>query len=79
MDDYSGVSVKVVNITMNLEYSEWTRAHFRKDPNRYDCNCVAVLYRGPWLRRAKIITVCFFATQSRSWKYRAVDVDVNVY
>ena len=75
MDDYSGVSVKVVN----NEYSEWTQAHFRKDPNRYDCNRVAVLYRDPWLRRAKIITVCFFATQSRSWKYRAADVDVDVY
>ena len=54
-------------------------AHFRKDPNRYDCNRVAVFYRGLWLRRAKSITVCFFATQSRSWKYKAVDVDVDVY
>ena len=76
MDDYSGVSVKVVNNELRIQRA---RAHFRKDPNRYDCNRVAVLYRGPWLRRAKIINVCFFATQSRSWKYRAADVDVDMY
>ena len=77
MDDYSGVSVKVVNNELRIQRVD--TGSLQKGSQSVRLYRVAVLYRGPWLRRAKIITVCFFATQSRSWKYRAADVDVDVY
>ena len=50
MDDYKfivffGVAVKGVKLN-DGEYSEWTRVHFSKAPNRYDSDCVAVTL--PW-------------------------------
>ena len=49
MDDYKfivffGVAVKGVKLNdlRDGEYSEWTRVHFSKAPNRYDSDCVAV-------------------------------------
>ena len=53
MDDYKfivffGVAVKGVKLNdlRDGEYSEWTRVHFSKAPNRYDSDCVAVTL--PW-------------------------------
>ena len=40
-----GVSVKVVNNELRIQRVD--TGSLQKGSQRYDCNCVAVLYRGP--------------------------------